>query len=124
MEDLESKIFEKINQIYKELRKFADLNKIISRIELREKIKDLLQKSPFTTEELNFFEKKYESSPLNYIFLGSIKEIPDSINAPSLIEQKNYRDITFYHGHTFATDDETMEKAVQRVYNFKKERCR
>ncbi len=120
----ESKLFEKINSIYKKLKIFADEYKIISRAELREKIKDLLQEISLTKDEEKYIEENYESTPLNYIFLGSIKEIPDSINAPSLIEHINYKDITFYFGHTFGTDEKILEQASKRVYKFKNEKMR
>ncbi|MFX1449684.1 MAG: hypothetical protein ACFFCM_02505 [Promethearchaeota archaeon] len=118
------KLFEKINMIYKELKIFADKYKIISRVELREKIKVLLREIPLTTNEEKFLEEKYESTPINYLFLASIKEIPDSINAPSLVEHINYEDITFYYGHTFGISDEILKKARKRVYKFKNEKIR
>ncbi len=117
--DLEAKLFEKINKIYKQLKGFVDGYKIISRVELREKIKSLLKSHTLTSKEEQYLKDKFDLPPMNYIFLGSTKEVPDSINAPSLIEQVNYRDVTFYHGHTLATDEELMEKAIQRVYDFK-----
>ncbi|NVM03310.1 MAG: hypothetical protein HWN67_13295 [Candidatus Helarchaeota archaeon] len=120
----ESKLFEKINSIYKELKIFADEYKIISRVELREKIKDLLQEIPLIKDDKKFLEENYDSTPINYLFLGSIKEIPDSINAPSLIEHINYKDITFYYGHTFGIDEKILEQARKRVYKFKNEKMR
>ncbi|MHA1340868.1 MAG: DUF6834 family protein [Candidatus Helarchaeota archaeon] len=117
-------VFKKINEIYKDLNKFADELKIISRIELKEKIKELLQKHPLTEDEKKIIEEEYELPPLNYIFLGVISKAPDSIYAPSLIERKEYRDIIFYHGHTLGVDDQMMERAMQRVYKFKEERMK
>jgi len=112
-------MFKKINNIYKELKKYADEYKIVSRIELKEKIKELLQEFSFNEEEKNLLNDKFELPPINYLFLGCINETPDSIYAPSLTERKTYKDLIFFHGHTFKTNDKIMKEVAQRVYKFK-----
>ncbi|NVM01853.1 MAG: hypothetical protein HWN67_05935, partial [Candidatus Helarchaeota archaeon] len=62
-----SKLLEKINSIYKKLKIFADEYKIISRVELREKIKDLLQEIPLNKDDEKFLEENYDSTPINYL---------------------------------------------------------
>ncbi len=102
---------DKLDLIYKELKSFLNEKKLISRLELRLKIKDLLLKQNFTPEDEKIFEAEYGYTPLQSIFLTITSGIPTSIQIPILHEKLEYKQVLFYHSHTYKIPNDTLKKA-------------
>ena len=115
MADIQSKL----NGLFKDLNIYLNEKKLLSRFELRLKIKELIGTNEFSEDELQHCETCYEYPLLQYIFLSATSGIPSSIYAPILHEKLEYKQILFYHSHTFKTSEDLLEQAYKEACQLK-----
>ncbi|TFG04875.1 MAG: hypothetical protein EU536_03520 [Promethearchaeota archaeon] len=90
-------------------------NKLITRYELRMKIKELIHLQHFSDAEQQECEKLYEYPLLQFIFLSVTSGTPYSILAPILHEKREYKQMMFHYSHTFPLSDEALEEKYHAV---------
>ncbi|MBD3230277.1 MAG: hypothetical protein GF329_19015 [Candidatus Lokiarchaeota archaeon] len=106
----------KFNKLIEELNEFVENTRLISRLELRTRIRDLIDK--YNVDHLpNNIENEYDLSLLQYLF-NSVVLTPISISAPSLTEKIIHENVYFYYSHTQDNMDELLIKAFERYSTF------
>lgn len=103
----------KLNNVFQAMHTFLNERKIISRLELRLKIKELIVSHKFTTEESTECEIRFEYPLEQFIFLSLTSGTPSSIQAPLLHEKLVHKEMVFYCSHTFTITDEILEHAYE-----------
>lgn len=105
----------KLNTIFQNLRTYLNEIKLISRIELKKEITKQINLQNFLTSESSLAQKLYEFPLPQFIFLTVTSEKYASINAPLIHEKIEYKQIIFYHSHSFKITQELLEEAYVRV---------
>jgi len=97
-----------------DLNKYVEGTKLVSRLELRLKIRELIEKYKINElEKVKRIEKEHEIPILQYLF-NSVTTTPISINSPSLTEKMVYKNVYFYHSHTQKNIDQLIKNAFKR----------
>ncbi len=115
MSNLESKL----SKLFKNLSIYLNEKKLISRLALRLKIRELIETHGFSKDEQQQCENCHEYPLLQFIFLSATSGIPSSILAPILHEKLEYQQIIFYHSHTFAVSEDLLEQAYLEACQMK-----
>ncbi|MHA1229343.1 MAG: DUF6834 family protein [Candidatus Helarchaeota archaeon] len=108
----------KLKDIFTELNEWTEKLKLISRLELRNKIKKLLEKYNINPNEM--IEDSGIGRPISmvqYIF-NSITTTPISIDSPLLGEKLNYENVYFYYSHTQHDIEDLIGDSFQRYSSF------
>ncbi len=101
----------KLKSLFQDLNFFLNTKKIISRLELRLKIKDLIATHNFSDSEKKESEELYKFPLLQFIFLAITAGSPFSIQSPIFNEKLEYKQIMFYYSHAFPISNELLENA-------------
>ncbi|MHA1266423.1 MAG: hypothetical protein ACTSRS_14410 [Candidatus Helarchaeota archaeon] len=109
----------KLTELLQELTQYLNDYKLISRFELRLKIKELIQKYKFSQQELEECKSHFQYPLLQFIFLSITTGTPFSIYAPLLHEKRPYNQIFFYHSHTYSPSETILKQAYYRVCHLK-----
>jgi hypothetical protein len=112
----------KLNILFKDLHRFLSEKKLISRLELRLKINQLIEFQNFTDSERRECEKNYNFPLPQFIFLALTSGTPQSIQAPLLHEKTVYKEMLYYYSHTFPLSPPLLEQAHSEVCQLQKQR--
>ena len=110
-----SKLQNKLALVFRDLDRFLDKKRLISRLELRLKIKNLINKHNFSESDTTECEALYEFPPLQFIFLTITSGKQLSIQAPFLHEKVQYKQMLFYHSHSYKVTENLLEQAFSEV---------
>ncbi len=106
---------DKLHHLFQAMHTFLNEKKLVSRLELRLKIRELIASHNFTAHENTECETLFEFPLEQFIFLSLTSGAPSSIQAPVLHEKLVFKEIIFYHSHTFPISDEIVEHAYERA---------
>jgi len=112
----------KLNILFQDLHRFLNEKKLISRLELRLKINQLIEYQNFTDSERRECKKNYDFPLPQFIFLAVTSETPRSIQAPLLHEKTVYKEMHYYYSHTFPLSPLLLEQAHSEVCQLQKQR--
>jgi hypothetical protein len=110
-----SELQNKLSLVFQELNLFLDKKRLISRLELRLKIKELIAKHNFSESEKAECGTLYEFPLHQFIFLTVTSGKEFSIQAPLLHEKLPYKQMAFHHSHSFKVTDDLLEQAYSKV---------
>ncbi len=101
--------------VFDELNTFLNEKKLISRLELRLKIKNLIKTHNLSVLDTEEFQKQHDFPLHQFIFLTLTSGAPHSIQAPLLHEKIPYKQMIFYHSHSYKIDESILESAYKDV---------
>jgi hypothetical protein len=105
----------KLRKICNGMLQYLNEVKVVSRLELFDKARDVLAKTKLTTDEEELISREYGLRTDQLTVISIIGETPYIIGCPFLHEETRFQDILFYHSHTFSPQESDLESAVSRL---------
>jgi hypothetical protein len=109
--DLEAKLHKVCNGMLH----YLNTVKIVSRLELFEKARDVLAKAELSTNDEELVGREYGLRPDQLTVISIIGETPYMMGCPFLHEETRFKNVLFYHSHTFTPQESDLELAVSRL---------
>ena len=105
----------KLRKICNGMLQYLNTVKIVSRLELFEKAREVIAKAGLSTEEGELIGREYGLRPDQLTVISIIGETPYMMGCPFLHEETRFRNILFYHSHTFSPQESDLEAALSRL---------
>ncbi len=114
----------KLSSLFREMNNFLSDKKLISRLELYLKIRELISSFMFSDTEKKECETLYEYPLEQFLFLSVTTGIPSSFQVPVFDEKLMYKETLLYYPHTFTPSNDILEKTYERVCQLQLERLK
>lgn len=116
---LQEQIEEKLRTVCSEMLRYLNAVKVVSRLELFVKAREALAKVRLSSDEEEFIGREYRLRPDQLTVISIIGETPYMIGCPFLHEETRFKNLLFYHSHTFSPSEADLESAVSRLRNIR-----
>ncbi|MHA1278847.1 MAG: DUF6834 family protein [Candidatus Helarchaeota archaeon] len=104
-------ILDRLDPLFKDITTYLNQKKIISRLELRLKIKNLIKILNLSDLETEDFENSYGCPLHQFIFLTLTSGTPQSIQSPLLREKIQFKQMLFYYSSSFKISETSLTTA-------------
>jgi hypothetical protein len=89
--------------------------KIVSRLELFDKAREVLAKVELSGDEEELIRREYSLRPDQLTVISIIGETPYMMGCPFLHEESRFKNVLFYHSHTFSPKESDFESGLSRL---------
>jgi hypothetical protein len=116
---LQEQIEEKLRTVCNEMLRYLNAIRVVSRLELFVKAREALAKVRLSSDMEEFIGREYRLRPDQLTVISIIGETPYIIGCPFLHEETRFKNLLFYHSHTFSPNEADLESAVSRLRNIR-----
>ncbi|WXG44764.1 MAG: hypothetical protein WED04_12155 [Promethearchaeati archaeon SRVP18_Atabeyarchaeia-1] len=105
----------KLRAVCSEMLQYLNHVKVVSRLELFVKAREILAKVELSPEEEESIGREFSLRSDQLTVISIIGETPYMMGCPFLHEETRFKNVLFYHSHTFSPDESDLESAVARL---------